>query len=241
MWANVCSSQYRGAGRRVSGSTSLAVSEKRRWKLRRWACAVRLPQRRGEDRLLPRGDGVEVELEEDPFAAVLGRRHPGRLAVAGELDQPAGEVVDAVHLVEAGEPEHGVDLLHLVDGDDAADARVQVGAALHLGDHQPAGVLLLREQRRLLQVAPLGHEQLDRVPGGELLLAHLLGVGRCEHVGDRCGEVVVGDVRRGRCSWPRPALGSRRSGRRTAGPVRRRARRAAGRPALRSPRRRCGA
>ena len=74
-------------------------------------------------RLLPRVDGVEVELEEDPFAAVLGGRHPGRLAVAGELDQPAGEVVDAVHLVEAGEPEDGVDLLHLVDRDDTRDAR----------------------------------------------------------------------------------------------------------------------
>ena len=42
--------------------------------------------------------------------------------------------------------------------------------ALHFGDHQPAGVLLLGKQCGLLQVPPFGDEQFDRVPVLRLLL-----------------------------------------------------------------------
>ena len=42
-----------------------------------------------------------------------------------------------------GEAENGVDLLHVVDGHDAADHRMKIDVALNFGDHQAAGVLLL--------------------------------------------------------------------------------------------------
>ena len=71
----------------------------------------------------------------------------------------------------------------------------QLGPARHVGDHQAAGVLLLREQRGLLQVLPFGDQQFDRIPGGELLPALLLGVRRGQHVGDGGGELVVGHRR----------------------------------------------
>ena len=129
-----------------------------------------------------------------PFAAVFGGRHPRRPAVAGELDEAADEVVDAVHLVEAGEPEDCVDLLHLVDRDDTTDSLVQFRSALHLGDHEAAGVLLLREQRRLLEVPPLRDEQVDGIPGGELLLTLLFGVRGSEYVGHSRDDVVIGDA-----------------------------------------------
>jgi len=115
------------------------------------------PQWTREDFLLPGIDLAEVKLEKDAFAAVFGGRHPGRLAVAGEFDETAHKIVDAVHLVETGEPEDRVDLLHLIDRDDTIDALVQFRSALHLGDHEAAGVLLLREQGRLLEVAPFGN------------------------------------------------------------------------------------
>ncbi len=52
----------------------------------------------------------------------------------------------------SGEPEQGVDLLHLVDRDNSGNARMQVRPALCLLDHQSGGVELLRKQRWLLQV-----------------------------------------------------------------------------------------
>ncbi len=152
-----------------------------------------VPERGGLDVSFPLGDGVEVELQEDALAAVLGGGHPGGLAVAGEVDQAGRDVVDAVHLVEAREPEDGIDALHPVDADDALDAGVQFGAALHLGDHESGVVLLFGEQGRLLEVAPFGDEQLDRIPVGAALLAVLLGLRRCEHVCDGGGDVVVGE------------------------------------------------
>lgn len=133
-------------------------------------------------------------MNENAFATVLGRGHPARLTVPGELDESADKVVDPVHLVEASEAEDGVDLLHLVDRDDATDPRMQVCVALHLSDHEAAGVLLLREQRGLLEVAPLGNEQLDRVPGCEFLLAHFLGVVRCEDVSDSDGDIGIAQI-----------------------------------------------
>ena len=45
------------------------------------------PQRRRVDDVLPGFDGIEAELQEYSFAAVLRCWHPCRLAVAGELDQ----------------------------------------------------------------------------------------------------------------------------------------------------------
>ena len=85
------------------------------------------PQRALVDLLLPILDSGEVELQEDAFTAVLSGRYPGGSAVAGELDQAGGDVADAVHLVKAGESEKGVDLLHLVDRHDSADAGVELG------------------------------------------------------------------------------------------------------------------
>ncbi len=117
-----------------------------------------VPEPGGLDVSFPLRDGVEVKLQEDAFAAVFGGGHPGGLAVAGQVDQAGCDVVDTIHLVEASEPEDGVDALHPVDADDALDAGVQLCAALHLGDHESGVVLLFGEQGRLLEVAPFGDE-----------------------------------------------------------------------------------
>src|SRR5665647_1870112 len=109
------------------------------------------PQVGRPDSGLPSVDSGEIELEKDALASVLGGRNPGRLAVAGQLDESARQIVDAVHLVEPGKAEDGIDLLHLVHRDDSANSGVKPRAALHLGDHEAAGVLLLREQCRLLE------------------------------------------------------------------------------------------
>jgi len=52
--------------------------------------AVGSPQFGGQDLSLPGHDGVLVELQEDPFSPVLGRRYPGGASVSGELDQTRG-------------------------------------------------------------------------------------------------------------------------------------------------------
>ena len=83
---------------------------------------------------------------------------------------------------------------------------MQIRAALHLGDHQPGVVLLFGEQRRLLEVAPLGNEQLDRVPVGAAVLSVRLGLRRCEHVFDGSGDVGVGEP--GDVDVARPSQGA---------------------------------
>ena len=72
------------------------------------------------DALLPGGDGGLVEFEEDAFTSVLGAYHPG--GVGGCQRRPSRrQVEDAVHLVDAGEPDQSSGLAQLLDGEHAAD------------------------------------------------------------------------------------------------------------------------
>src|SRR5690606_23918418 len=130
------------------------------------------------DALLPYGDGVLVELEEDAFAAVLGGHGPARPGRACQWGQAAWEVADAVHVVDAGEADQGVHLAEAFDREHAGDLRPQGVAPVAGGEGEAAlGVLDAGADDVTQQVTPLGDEEVDRVPVAELLLLFLRGVG----------------------------------------------------------------
>jgi len=126
--------------------------------------AVGGPHGGGEDPGLPGGDGVLVELDEDPLAAVLGGRHPGGAPGADQGDEPGPGVVDAVEAVHASESEDGVDFAQAIDGEHATHPGRHVPQAAR-GDDEPAvGILVAVAGRFGQEVVPLGDEQVHRVP-----------------------------------------------------------------------------
>ena len=195
--ARVWISQYRGGFNPVSGSTSSAVSENRRLKLRR--CEALRPSTAGcRQPAPPRRHRGLVELEEDALAAVLGGDGPLRVAIPGQRGQPPGQVADPLERVDPGEADERVDLAEPLHREHPGDLRSQPLASLLLGQRQPAGgVLLVLGVRVALQVAPLGCQQIDRVPGLEPLRLFVLVRRRREGGRQQPAQLLVGQLQRG--------------------------------------------
>ena len=81
------------------------------------------PESGGLDAFLPGGDSCLVQLEKDTLASVLGADHPRGI---GGCQRRASrwQVENAVHLVDAGEPDQRHCLPQLLDGEYAADSCV---------------------------------------------------------------------------------------------------------------------
>ena len=120
------------------------------------------PQRGRADALLPSGDGSLVQFEEHPFATVLDADQPG-WRTGGQRRLAGRKVQDAVHLVDAGEPEQRCGLTELLDGEHTGDLGRHPAGDLPVAHREPTGLVgVMLAGRVLLEVEPLGDQQVGR-------------------------------------------------------------------------------